>query len=212
MAKTAGYTWNGASRTWEKGTGEVTYNANGETTNPAIENYVSGEGMWINDYLRGRFDTTLNEDERRYLNSLDKATAKELGKDMVLYRSVDAKAVFGNMSDLEYDNLRSFVVYNDNQRLVANSAQKVLSRKKDSYVEKGFMSTSKSQNVADEWGGFSGSDMPIVMKLTVSRGTRGVDISKHRMAQGEVILGRNQKVKVGKVYSRNGNIYVDATI
>lgn len=43
--------------------------------NDATEYYVSGDGMWINQYLRGRGDFgELTESEKQYLSDLDKAT------------------------------------------------------------------------------------------------------------------------------------------
>ncbi|MBR5583467.1 MAG: hypothetical protein IKW21_02960, partial [Lachnospiraceae bacterium] len=75
----------------------------------AVEYYVSGDGMWINDALRGRHglsESDLSGEERTLLKNLDSATNKGVVKQDTLYRSVDAEAVFGQMSDLDYENLR----------------------------------------------------------------------------------------------------------
>ena len=66
----------------------------------ALEEYVSGEGMWINQYLRGNGDFgELTPAEKQYLADLEKATSQQLGKDYDLYRAADARAVFGNISE-----------------------------------------------------------------------------------------------------------------
>lgn len=185
----------------------------------AVEWYVSGDGMWINQHLRGRMDAgELSPYEQEMLKSLDKATSKELGEEQTLYRSVDASAVFGPMSDMQYENLHSHVVYGDNQRIVASDAQRTLARAQGTRTDKGFMSTTKDEGLAADWGDFSGSDHPIVLKMRTSKGTRGRDLTRSdkalnaRMGQSEVLLGKGQSYKIGKVYGKNGNIYVDVTL
>jgi len=187
----------------------------GTSGNRHIEEYVSGEGMWINQYLRGRMEgTQLSPREQAFLAGLDKATDKTIGNPVTLYRSVDASAIFGNMSQVQYENLHDYLVYGDKQAMVAQSAKSVLSRVKEGSVhtEKGFMSTTKSESTAVEWGGFTGSDMPVVMKISAPKGTKGVDLSKHKMGQDEVLLKRNQRYRVNKIYGSRGNITVDVSI
>ena len=185
----------------------------------AVEEYVSGDGMWINQYLRGRGDFgELSPQEQQYLHDLDKATSKALGEETDLYRSVDASAVFGPMSDMQYENLHSHIVYGAKDRVIVQSAQQTLGRAQGTRTDKGFMSTTKDEGLAADWGGFSGSDHPIVLKMRTNKGTRGRDLTKSdkalnaRMGQSEVLLGKGQSYKIGKVYGKNGSIYVDVTL
>ena len=185
--------------------------------NEATEYYVSGEGMWINNYLRGRGDFgELSESEREYLKDLDRATNGTLA-DGTLYRIVDASAVFGDMTATEYENLVSRLVYGDNSRLVQASTDKFLNQSGKTVTEKGFMSTTKDAAVAEEWGGFSGSDKPVVLEIK-TKGTKGVDLSRYDknvsadQAQREVLLGRGQSYKIDNITARNGNVYVQVTM
>lgn len=180
----------------------------------ATEYYVSGDGMWINQYLRGNIDDPgfmFTEQDKEYLRDLDRATNIPLKQDETLYRSVDAQAVFGKMSDIDYENLVGGLIYGDKYGLsktghIINSAQgKII-------TEKGFLSTTKDALTAHEWGNFSGSNKPVVIEYHVPQGTRGKDLSSHSMAQGEVLLSRNQKYKINSISARNGNIYVQAEI
>lgn len=191
--------------------------------NSATEEYVSGDGMWINQYLRGRGDFgELSDGEKQFVRDLDKATNGKISDD-TLYRSVDAEAVFGKMSDTEYDNLRQAVIYGEDsfgKGKYADNVRKSVNNRINNTVdktitEKGYMSTTTSERVAQDWGGFTGSDKPIIMKIKPSRNTRGVNLSQYdrnvpaSSAQHERLLARNQSYTVQRVYSRNGEIYVD---
>lgn len=183
--------------------------------NDAVEHYVSGDGMWINEYLRGTNPLLggLSAQEKAYLKDLDTATGKALGKEQVLYRSVDASAIFQGITQSEYESLVDVMVYGDNQKLNVNKANNALSRqRKGVIVEKGFMSTTKDAEIAHEWGGFSGSDKPIVLKIHSPKHTKGIDISNHDMEQAEVLLARGTKYKVNKLSSKHGSIVVDVSI
>lgn len=180
--------------------------------NAALEEYISGDGMWINNWLRNN-QFELNNSEKTFLNALDKATDREIGNDLTLYRSVDASAIFGNLSYSDYDSLRS-VLAGDTQRYNVNIANKILSSVPIGSIkkEKGFMSTTKSKSIAEDWGGFSGSSMPIVMRISASKKTKGADLSKHKMGQKEILLKRGVQYKIKKIYGSNFQIYVDVTI
>lgn len=117
-------------------TEEVKYTT--EQINNVLENYVSGDGMWINSYLRNPAEFgNLTEDEKEYLSIMDYALKNDI-KETVLYRSVDAKAVFGNINDIEFDDLKSQLIYgNDNKKAL----ELINSVKGKEIVEKGFMST-----------------------------------------------------------------------
>lgn len=199
-------------------------NAGGQgKPNDATEWYVSGEGMWINQYLRGRSGYgELTDNEKQMLKDLDKATNGKITDD-TLYRSVDASAVFGPISDGDYQDLYQVVTYGGDsfgkgayadsiRAKVDNRINKTVGK---NIVEKGFMSTTTSADVAEEWGGFTGSEKPVVMKIATSNNTKGVNLSSYDKnvspseAQHERLLARNQSYEVKRVYSKNGSIYVD---
>jgi len=71
--------------------------------------------MYINNYLRGRNLEEMGEmqeSDRELIKDLDGATNRTQDND-VLYRSVDATAVFGNMSQSDYENLYNHLKYGD---------------------------------------------------------------------------------------------------
>lgn len=181
--------------------------------NEALEYYVSGDGMYINQFLRN--GEAMYDEDKKLLRGLDAATNKKISQD-TLYRSVDASAIFGKMSDLEYDTFKSRLLYGkdeyDKKGIKEGIYNKVMAGAKKEYTEKGFMSTSTSRQIAEDWGDFSGSNKPIVMRITTSKNTRGADLTKHSMAQDEILLKRGQKYTLSKIYAKNGNIYVDVKL
>lgn len=188
----------------------------------AIDHYVSGEGMWINDYLRGNEAYgELSPNEKRYLEELDMATNGSINND-VLYRTVDANSVFNNISEYDYETLKDVLVNNDTQRLNVAKANQILSQAKKEYTEKGFMSTTKSLSIAEENQYFFGSQKPIVMEIHTNKKTKGLDVMKNASKrtreaekinpQKEVLLARNQSVEIYNIGSKNGNIYVKARL
>lgn len=192
----------------------------------ALEYYVSGDGMYINDYMRGRngFDRSqLTEQDEELIKDLDKVTSRDDVSNTVLYRSVDASAIFDDINALEYENLVSHVVYGDNQKLIVADANKFLKDIKGKEItEKGYMSTTKDSEIAEMWGGFSGSDKPIVLELHTGDNVTGADVMNHaneRMKlveaddpQKEVLLSRNRKLRVKEVKAKNGSLYVIADL
>ncbi len=192
----------------------------------SLEYYVSGQGMWINNYLRGLDDEIdFTDDDKVYLKELDILTNDKI-KDEILYRTTDASAIFGNMTDGEYANMVEELVYGvyskGNGAYSQGIAKQVNNRinnaiNKD-HTEKGFMSTTKSLGIAENNKYFFGSTKPIIMEIHTNKKTRGLDIMKKptkrireveaRDPQKEVLLARNQKYKVESVGSKNGNIYV----
>ena len=196
----------------------------GGVPNAATEWYVSGEGMWINQYLRGRGDFgELSDSEKQAIKDLDKATSGTI-KDDTLYRSVDASAIFGDMSDSTYSDLAQYVNYGENSFGKGAYADGVKSKMSNlinrtegkTITEKGYMSTTTDSGVAEEWGDYTGSSKPVVMKIKTNSSTKGVDLSGYDKnvsageAQHERLLARNQSYQVTKIYSKNGYIYVDA--
>lgn len=192
-----------------------------EAEKRAIEQYVSGDRMWINDYLRGTMpdDVVLQPDEEKFLEDLKSATSKPIGKDMTLYRSVDARAVFGDMTSLEFSNLVDYVVYEDRQRLIARDAIRLLERAEDSEItEKGFMSTTTDKDTALNWFSFTGADYPITLELNVPSTVGGATISEvsqeleNRMDQHEILLQPNLTYRITDISSEDGLIYVKADV
>lgn len=191
-------------------TEEVKYTT--EQINNVLENYVSGDGMWINSYLRNPAEFgNLTEDEKEYLSIMDYALKNDI-KETTLYRSVDARAVFGNITDIEFDDLKSQLIYgNDNKKAL----ELINSVKGKEIVEKGFMSTTTEQRIAIDWGDFSGSDKPIVLELKTPKGTKGKNL--HFLdfeddPQREVLLARNTKYKINSIETKEGQIYLKAEV
>lgn len=194
------------------------------TPNEATEWYVSGEGMWINQYLRGKEGFgELSDREKQMLSDLDKATNGTI-KDDTLYRSVDASAVFGSISDGAYADLMQYLnfgpaswgkgAYADSirektERLINKTLGK-------SVTEKGFMSTRSDRVIAEEFRDFTGAEKPIVMKITNAKGAKGVDLSGYdknaSSPQKERLLARGRSYDIKRIYSENGEIYVDVRL
>lgn len=171
--------------------------------------------MWVNRYLRGELDFELDKEEKSILKELSDATNQTIGE-MNLYRSVDAKAVFNNITDSEYEALQSTMLYGDNQKHTVKLAQSALSKLKKDGEEKGFMSTTRDRSVAENWGDFSGARNPVILNINTSKKTKGVKIPKHMDVQGseqrEVLLHKGAKYNIKRVYAKNGHIYVDMNI
>jgi SPP1 gp7 family putative phage head morphogenesis protein len=185
----------------------------------AIEYYVSGDGMYINDYLRDRNNPiermgAMGEMEKALIKELDKATDKEIAA-KTLYRSVDATAVFGDMSAMEFENLQSALIYGIDDKFTKQAKEKFLQSAKGKQItDNGFMSTTKSAEVAFEFGGFTGSDKPIVIEFMDCENARGCELAKYmpeledRMEQEEILIKRKQKYRIEKIGSKNGSIWV----
>lgn len=190
--------------------------------NDATEYYVSGDGMWINQYLRGRVNREefgeLSQEEKRFLRDLDTATDGKVKQD-VLYRSVDASAIF---SGGDLDNLRQYLQYGPDSwgkgayaQSISDDVRNMIDRAVGSTItEKGFMSTTKDWNIARDFTDFTGSEHPIVLEIQTAPTTRGVDISVYdrnvdpSQAQKEVLLARNQSYEVEDVAYRDGTVLV----
>lgn len=191
----------------------------------ALDWYVLGNGMWINQYYRGIEDGFFNDmsdrtdfgnitdEEKRLMRLIDEATNNKLPS-QILYRSVDAESIFGKMSDLDYENLVNKIVYKANDKYSNQAYEKLMKRVKNSYTEKGHMSTTKNYEIARDWYGFTGSNKPIVLRIQTTNKTKGIDLDKHNVNRGqqEVLLRRNQTYKVKGISAKDGNIFVDVTI
>ena len=192
-------------------TEEVKYTE--EQIDNALRHYVSGNGMWINQYLRdpSNFDK-LTLEEKEYLDILDYALKNDISE-TVLYRSVDAKAIFGDISYNDFELLKHHLGYdlpNERALELINSAMG------KEIVEKGFMSTTTVKDIAFYWRDFSGSDKPIVIEFKVPKGTKGKNLhflDFESDPQREVLLARNTKYKINEIgWGGNGQIHVKAEI
>ena len=195
----------------------------------AIEYYASGDGMYLNNMLRGRAgvnESDLNDSDRQMIKDLDKALNNDLGE-QTLYRNVDASAIFGNDVDMydllneikyqQFSNARGEYSQNrakELRKVIDNTAGKTI-------TDKGYVSTTRDKSIAENWQDFTGSENPVVMKIQTSKGTKGANISnatkylselERENPQKETLLGRNQKYKIKKIYSQNNIVYVDVTM
>ena len=178
----------------------------------AIEWYVSGEGMWINQYLRGRMDADLMDGEKELLNALEKATNSPLPKGFnngKLWRSVDASAIFKGMGELELSQLSDHILYGDSVYSKGAYSQGIKSRMEKAIddvegktiTELGFMSTTKSKGVAEEWGYFTDATVPMVIEFDTTKASiKGKEIDQKfeidDEPQQEVLLHPKTKYKV----------------
>ena len=182
----------------------------------AVESYVSGETMYINQALRGRMDSPITPYDKQLIKDLDEALDIPLGKAQTLYRSVDAEAVFGEISSIDFENLQNSVVYGDKSKFAAQASEKYVGKVEGATIlEKGYMSTTKDADVAFDWGGFTGSEKPIVLRLNTPAKAHGLDLSAFEIEgdeQAEVLLMRGQRYKIRKITGENGSIVVNADI
>ena len=190
----------------------------------SIEWYVSGEGQWINQHLRGTMETRLSDNEKRLLKNLTEATERPLDENIKkLYRSVDAKAVFGDMTQTQFEQLQERLLYREGtfgngayaEKIKSQTDSILSSTKGKTITEKGFMSTSKEYGVISEWGDFTGADKPINIEFEVPKGIRGADLGKFDIEdeqQFEVLLAQGVEYEIKDVSSKDGYIYLKAII
>ena len=113
--------------------------------NDAIDYYVSGDGMWINKYLRNpeqfeKENGAISEQDKQVIEELDNETTSTPITNKKLYRSVDASAIFGNISDADFEDLVAHVVYGNNEKLIANKAGLLINRAENQQItEKGYV-------------------------------------------------------------------------
>lgn len=190
-----------------------------EETDEALEDYVSGDGMWINNHLRGRGEAAnypLTEDDKIYLEKLDQATLNSKVKERTLYRSVDISSIVGDISDSEYDDLRAGYLYKDNSKAAQEVLKKYLENiEGKEIIDKGLMSTTKDKEIALDFQGFNGSSKPCVIEFNVPKGIKGVDLKAfdiEGMEQKEVLLARGQKFVITSVSQEQGQFYFKADL
>jgi hypothetical protein len=193
-----------------------------KTKNDAIDYYVSGDGMWINKYLRNpeqfaKEGGNVSEEEKQIIADLDKETTSTPVTEKKLYRAVDASAIFGDISDGDFDDLVAHVVYGNNDKLIANKAGLLINRAENKQVtEPGFMSTTKDKEIADNWDGFTGSNKEVILELDIPDGMTGKDLAAYDVEgeeQKEVLLPRNTDYFIKKItQGENGKILVQAEV
>lgn len=187
----------------------------------AVEAYVSGDMMWINQHLRNHgSDDELTDLDKEFVDDLDKATTKEKVEDKVLYRAVDAQAVFGKMSDLDFENLRAALIYGDTSAPAKKILEAVQRKIGKTVKEEGYMSTTRDPEIAYNWNGYTGSTKDITLELTVPDGVNGFDVEKTLEVaddpQREVLLERGLSYRIDGLERRQTEdgvaIVVKATI
>lgn len=187
----------------------------------AVEWYVSGEGQYINQQLRGIMREPMRDYEREAVEALDRATDRtvEVG---TLWRSVDASAIFGHVYDGFFWNMEDFVVYGEGSVASKGTAAAIRSRLDSimgrTFTEKGFMSTTKDMQTALDWRDFTGSEHPIVLEIKTGGAAKGLDIGKElpeleaRMEQDEVLLARDSRFRVTGYRAEQGQIVIEVEL
>lgn len=183
----------------------------------ALEYYVSGEGMYINNFLRSRNGLTPNDmwdEDIELVKKLDGATDKPVGATR-LYRSVDASVIFKDINEFEYEDLRGYLNYGAKGNYETNRFNTLMSKQVKEFKDLGYVSTTKEYEIARDWGGFTGSNKPIVLELNLDDTVKGVDLDFLDVAddpQKETLLARNQMFKVKDITTKDGNIYVKVDV
>lgn len=183
----------------------------------ALEYYVSGEGMYINNFLRSRAGVTPNdmlEQDIKLVKDLDGATNRPVGATK-LYRSVDASVIFKNIDSFDYEDLRGYLNYGAKGTYETKRFNDIMSTQVKEFKDLGFVSTTKEYDIAKDWGDFTGSDKPIVLELNLDDSVKGVDLDFLDVAddpQRETLLARNQIYKVKDITTKDGNIYVKVDV
>ena len=203
-------------------TTETTAETPAETKNDALDYYVSGDGMWINKYLRNpeqfaKEGGNVTEEEKQIIADLDKETTSTVIPENKLYRAVDASAIFGDISDGDFDDLVAHLVYGNNDRLIANKVGLLINNAENKQItEKGFMSTTKDKDIAENWNGYTGSNKDVVLELDIPEGMTGKDLAAYEVEddeQKEVLLPRNVDYFIKKITTtENGKILVQAQV
>lgn len=186
----------------------------------AVEWYVSGDGQYINQLLRGRVADPMRDYEREAVEALDRATDRTVEVD-TLWRSVDASALFGRISDRSFEQMEDLLVYGEGS-LEGVSADSVRARLDSivgkSFTDSGFMSTTKDMQLALDWRDFTGSDHPVVLEIKTGGSAKGLDLGRElpdleaRMEQDEVLLARGSRYRITGYRAEQGQIVFEVEL
>lgn len=185
-----------------------------EDEKEAIRYYVSGDGQWVNQYLRNPDGFgELYGGEVNFLNDLSSATDRTLPDDITkVYRSVDARAIFGELDWDDWDAIQDTYIYNMGDKRSERRAHAIIDRVKGQTItEKGFMSTTKEMDVAMNWGDFTGAERPIVLEFDVPKGMKGFDLKDFDVEgdeQYEVLFHKGSQYNIKEITSKEGQLYI----
>lgn len=184
----------------------------------AVDYYVSGEGMYINDYLRDRNNPVermgeMTNFDKEMVRQLEKATNREHGYNK-LYRCVDADAIFDNVSDMDWEYIQENLGYGGNNP----RAKELIDSIKDKVItDKGFMSTTKDYDIAADFLDTTGANHPLVIEFENANKVGGFDLEKFmgdielRKEQKEVILHNNATYKIKNIaMDKMGRVHLKA--
>ncbi|WP_294795034.1 minor capsid protein [uncultured Fenollaria sp.] len=184
----------------------------------AVDYYASGEGMYINDYLRDRNNPIermgdMTDFDKEMVRQLEKATDREHGYNK-LYRCVDADAIFDNVSDMDWEYIQENLGYGGNNP----RAKEMIDSIKDKVItDKGFMSTTKDYDIAADFLDTTGANHPLVIEFENANKVGGFDLEKFmgdielRKEQKEVILHNNASYKIKNIaMDKMGRVHLKA--
>lgn len=184
----------------------------------AVDYYASGEGMYINDYLRDRNNPVermgeMTDFDKEMVRQLEKATNREHGYNK-LYRCVDADAIFDNVSDIDWEYIQENLGYGGNNP----RAKELIDSIKDKVItDKGFMSTTKDYDIAADFLDTTGANHPLVIEFENANKVGGFDLEKFmgdielRKEQKEVILHNNATYKIKNIaMDKMGRVHLKA--
>ena len=176
----------------------------------AVESYVSGNTMYVNQLLRR--NEQLDNGEKELIKDLDKAIDKEIVSQDKLYRSVDASVVFGNLNDNDYENLEDFIINGADafdkgaysQSLLRRSQMLLNNTINKTITDKGYLSTTTSKKIATEFQYFTGAEHPLVMELEIPKdNVHGFPVYKYFEMeddpQKEILLERGLTMKITNI-------------
>lgn len=98
--------------------------------------------------------------------------------------------------------------------LTGKVANEPLYRKTEAKSIFGYLSQSEYDNL---WmhvvnGTANNGSKKAMLRINPNKRAKGMDLDKHSIGEEEVLLRRNTKYKVKRVYGKSGNIYVDVDI
>lgn len=176
----------------------------------AVESYVSGNTMYINQFLRRH--EQLDNQEKELVKDLDSAINKEIVTETKLYRSVDASVIFGNIRESDFESLEDYITMGEDAFDKGSYSQSLLRRSKsivDGAIDKtitdeGYLSTTLDQKIAIDFQYYTAAEHPIVMELEVPKEEiHGFPAYKHfeieDEPQKEILLERGLSMKITDV-------------